>query len=175
MYLVSLYFDGDTSRKIQKLIDKAAAKSGNSFMIDGNVPPHITIAAFHCNDERKVIEALDKRINDINIGTITFASIGVFKSSVIYISPVLNEYLHNLSVSIHEELTLMENISISKFYMPFQWLPHATIGKKLNNEQLVTAFQELVKEFYIFNGKVTKIGLSKTNPIEEIYLWNLDT
>ena len=175
MYLVSLYFDENTSKKIQGLINKVANKCGNTFMIDGNVPPHITIAAFQSNDERKVIEVLDKSINSIKIGAITFASIGVFKSSVIYLAPVLNEYLHNLSVSIHEEISLIENISISKFYLPFQWLPHATIGKKLDNEQLVIAFQELVKEFSIFNGKVTKIGLSKTNPMKEIYLWNLDT
>lgn len=175
MYLVSLYFDESTSKKIQGLINKVANKCGNTFMIDGNVPPHITIAEFQSNDEKKVIEALGKRIMNIKIGTITFASIGVFKSSVIYLAPVLNEYLHNLSVSIHEEISLIENICISRFYLPFQWLPHATIGKKLDNEQLILSFQELVKEFTIFNGKVTKIGLSKTNPMEEIYLWNLDT
>lgn len=175
MYLVSLYFDDSTSKKIQRFINKVSNKCGNIFMTDGNVPPHITIAAFQSNDERKVIEVLDKSINSIKIGAIIFASIGVFKSSVLYLAPVLNEYLHNLSVSIHEEISLIENISISKFYLPFQWLPHATIGKKLDNEQLVIAFQELVKEFSIFNGKVTKIGLSKTNPMKEIYLWNLDT
>ncbi|HCW53929.1 MAG TPA: hypothetical protein DG753_09370 [Clostridium sp.] len=173
MYLVSLYFDDNTSRKVQKLIDKTAYKSGNTFMIDGSVPPHITIASFQTEQETRVIELLDEKIKEIQSGVITFASIGVFKSSVIYLAPVLNEYLHNMCVNINEGISSIENTSISKFYLPFQWIPHATIGKKLNSEQLMLAFQELTKEFTIFNGEVTRIGLSKTNPYEEVAEWIL--
>ena len=174
MYLVSLYFDDDTSRKIQRLIDKVASKSGNGSMTDGNVPPHITIAAFQTNEDSRVIELLDDIMKDIQRGVLTFASIGVFKSSVIYVAPVLNEYLHSLSVNINEGMSSIKNISISKFYIPFQWIPHATIGKNMSSEQLMLAFQESVKEFCAFNGKVTRIGLTKTNPYEEIAVWNLD-
>lgn len=173
MYLVSLYFDDNTSRKIQRLIDKTAYKSGNTFMIDGDVPPHITIASFQTDQESKVIELLEEKIKDIKSEMVTFASIGVFKSSVIYLAPILNEYLHNLCLNINEGISYIENIYISKFYLPFQWIPHVTIGKKLNNEQLLLAFQELSKEFFIFNGEVTRIGLSKTNPYKEIVEWKL--
>ena len=173
MYLVSLYFDDKTTIKIQNLIDKVAEKSKNKFMIDNNVPPHITIGAFETNNENEVIKILDKKLKDFKSGEIIFASIGVFKSSVIFLSPVLNEYLHNLSVNIYEDLKDIDNTIISKYYMPFQWMPHTTIAKKLNNEELFLAFQELEKNFNIFNGSVTKIGLSKTNPYEDIKLWDL--
>lgn len=173
MYLVSLYFDDEASRRIQRFINKVASKSGNSFMIDRQVPPHITISSFQTDEEKKVIEILDKRIKDIEIGRINWASIGVFKSSVIFLAPVLNEYLHNLSVNIYESMSLVENISISKFYLPFQWMPHTTIAKKLTKEELMSAFQELEKNFTIFNGMATKIALSKTNPYEDIIVWNL--
>ena len=173
MYLVSLYFDDKTTIKIQNLINKVAEKSNNKFMIDNNVPPHITIGAFETNNENEVIKILDKKLKDFKSGEIIFASIGVFKSSVIFLSPVLNEYLHNLSVNIYEDLKDIDNTIISKYYMPFQWMPHTTIAKKLNNEELFLAFQELEKNFNIFNGSVTKIGLSKTNPYEDIKLWDL--
>ena len=174
MYLVSIYFDDKASKTIQGLINKAAYKSGNNFMIDGNVPPHITIASFQTQEERKVIELLNEKIKVIESGMIAFASIGVFKSSVIYLAPVLNDYLHNLSVIINEAVSSLENISISRYYRPFQWIPHATIGKKLTSEQLLSAFQECVKEFSIFNGTVKRIALSKTNPYEDIAVWELD-
>ena len=174
MYLVSLYFDDKSAMKIQGFINKVAAKSGNNFMTDNKVPPHITIAAFQTNEEDKVIEVLDKRIKDIDRGMITLASIGIFKSSVIFLAPVLNEYLHNLSVSIYEGLSLVENISISKYYAPFNWIPHTTIAKKLNREELILAFQELEKNFTIFCGMITRIELSKTNPYEVIIAWNLN-
>ncbi|MGL4106827.1 2'-5' RNA ligase family protein [Clostridium sp. LP20] len=174
MYLVSLYFDDKTARKIQGLINKVSVVSGNDFMTNNNVPPHITIAAFQSDEEDKVIELLDKRIKDIDRGEIIWASIGVFKSSVIFLAPVLNEYLHNLSVNIYEGISSVENISISKFYLPFNWMPHTTIGKKLTKEELMLAFQELEKNFTTLSGLVTKIALSKTNPYEDIIVWHLD-
>lgn len=63
---------------------------------------------------------------------------------------------------------------ISKYYLPFQWMPHTTIAKKLNKEELILAFQELEKNFTIFSGMVTRIALSKTNPYEDIIVWELD-
>lgn len=173
MYLISIYFDKDTMRKIQGYINKVAKYSGNNFMIDNNVPPHITVAAFQSNDENKVIEVLDRIIKNVGSGDIVFPSIGIFKSSVIYLAPVLNEYLHKLSLEIHEGLLLIDNINISKFYMPFNWIPHATIGKKLSREELFLAFQQLEKSFSIFSGKVTKIALSKTNPYKDVIEWKL--
>ena len=173
MYLVSLYFDNKSAVKIQGFINKVAAKSGNNFMTYNNVPPHITIASFQTNEEDKVIEILDKRSKDIDRGMITWASIGIFKSSVVFLAPVLNEYLHNLSVSIYEGISLIENIYINEHYLPFNWMPHTTIAKKLTKEELMLAVQELEKNFTIFSGMVTRIELSKTNPYEEIITWNL--
>lgn len=173
MYLVSLYFDDKTTIKIQSFIDKVAEKSKNKFMIDNKVPPHITIGAFETNNENEVIEILDDKLKDFKSGEIIFASIGVFKSSVIFLSPVLNEYLHNLSVNIYEDLKVINNTIISKYYMPFQWMPHVTIAKKLNKKELFLAFQELEKNFNIFNGSITTIGLSKTNPYKDIKTWSL--
>lgn len=174
MYLVSLYFDDKASVRIESFINKVSEKSGNTFMTDNNVPPHITIASFQTNEEEKVIKILDERIREINRGIITWASIGIFKSSVIFLAPILNEYLHNLSVNIYQGISLIENISISKYYLPFQWMPHTTIAKKLAKEELVLAFEELEKNFNIFSGEITKIALSKTNPYEDIIVWNLD-
>ena len=173
MYLVSLYFDDKTVIKIQNFINKVAEKSKNKFMIYNNVPPHITIGAFETNNESEVIEILNKKINEFKSGEIIFASIGVFKSSVLFLSPVLNEYLHNISVNIYEDLKNVDKTIISKYYMPFQWMPHTTIAKNLSKEELFLAFQELEKNFNIFNGLVIKIGLSKTNPYEDIKLWDL--
>lgn len=173
MYLVSVYFDDESSEKIQRLINKVGDKSGNKFMIEGKVPPHITIAAFQTKEESKVIEILGNNIKDIKDTIITWASIGIFKSSVIFLAPVLNKDLHNISVCINKGLSLVDDIAISKFYLPFQWMPHTTIAKKLSREELMIAFQELEKNFTIFSGRITKIGLSSTNPYEDIIVWKL--
>lgn len=42
MYLISIYFDKQTNKTLQWYIDKIAEKTGNHFMIENRVPPHMT-------------------------------------------------------------------------------------------------------------------------------------
>lgn len=53
-----------------------------------------------------------------------------------------------------------------------QWVPHATIGKKLSKEEMLAAFQVLQEQFGVFSSRVVRIGFAKTNPYEE--LWNFE-
>lgn len=173
MYLVSIYFDEKSEDWIRKYIVNVAEKTGNSFMIDNKVPPHITIASFDTDNEEKVIENLSVMRKKLAGGRIQWASVGCFFPSVIYFAPVLNEYLHNLSVEVQKAINDIEGISISKYYNPFGWIPHATIGKKLSAEEMRTAFSVIGKSFGMFESQVVKIGLAKTNPYEEIVLFDL--
>ena len=43
MYLISIYFDEKTDKKIRNLINHVAQKTGNDFMQEHHVPPHITV------------------------------------------------------------------------------------------------------------------------------------
>ena len=44
MYLVSVYFDDKANRVLQRYIDQVAERTGNAFMTEKNVPPHMTIS-----------------------------------------------------------------------------------------------------------------------------------
>lgn len=55
MYLISLYFDEGTNKKIQLYMEQIAQRTGNLAMIDGKVPPHITLSAFDMAEEEKAI------------------------------------------------------------------------------------------------------------------------
>ena len=92
---------------------------------------------------------------------------------VIYLAPVLNEYLFSLSKTIFDNLEDLDNISINKYYQPFSWQPHTTVGRKLSEEQMQLAFCTLQKHFTPFKGTVTKIGLAKTNPHRDIVVFDL--
>ena len=169
MYLVSIYFDEKTEKWIEKYIEDVAKKSGNTFMIDNNVPPHITIAAFETDKVEDVIRALESGKNSIGSGSITWASVATFLPSVIYFAPVLNEYLHELSVNVNSIIGSVEGVKLSDKYMPFNWIPHTTIGKKLSKEEMKIAFDVLQNSFGMFSGRVVKIGVAKTNPYEDIF------
>lgn len=173
MYLVSLYFDEKSDARIRQYISTVAKRTNNTYMTDGNVPPHITISAFETKQEKVTIEKLDKVLKNVRSGKVQWASVGAFFPNVVYISPVLNEYLHQLSVLVYDALDGVEDTIIRKCYQPFCWLPHTTIGKKMSAEEMKTAFAVLQESFGMFSGEGIRIGLAKTNPYEDIVTWEL--
>lgn len=173
MYLVSIYFDEKANKIIQNYINQVAERTGNMFMLDGNVPPHITISAFDTKQEEKAIEALETAVTKLSSEQLQWASVGEFFPYVIYLAPVLNEYLHSMSQTIYDSVKEIEDTEISPYYRPFQWLPHTTIGKKLSKEEMKIAFEVLQNNFAMFSGTVTKIGLAKTNPYCDVTSWDL--
>lgn len=172
MYLISVYFDKKTENRIQSYINDVASKCGNMFMIDNQVPPHITISSFETLQESSVAEVLDSAISNMKRDKISWVTVGAFPT-VIFIQPVLNEYLHNLSSTIYERIEKISDTKINKYYQPFHWLPHATIAKQLSEEEMRAAFDVLQKSFEMFGGEIVRIELAKKNPYRVIKSWEL--
>lgn len=173
MYLISIYFDEQTEKHIRNLIRQVADKTGNTFMTAGNVPPHITISAFETKHEQKALSCLEQCAQKLSCDSLFWASVGEFFPHVIYLAPVLNEYLHQMSVDVYDAISDIEDISISRYYRPLQWLPHTTIGKQLTTEEMSVAFEVLQHQFGSFEGTVTRIGLAKTNPYRDLAVYEL--
>ena len=174
MYLISIYFDEKTNRKMQRYINLVAEKSGNPFMIKECVPPHLTVSAFETRDEKGVMVALERIVGRLRPGGLTWASVGQFFPYVIFMQPVLNSYLYQISQIVYEELE-KEDVNISPLYQPFQWLPHTTIGKTLSQDEMRTAFEVLQTHFGVFDSTVVRIGLARTNPHRDIKTITLNT
>lgn len=173
MYLVSVYFDEKTNKQIQRLIDEIAQKTGNDFMTKNHVPPHLTISQIEARSAEVIrpgIEALEGRLKQ---GDIWFASVGQLFPYVIYMMPVLNAYLQELSVTLYETVRDIDETTVNRFYKPMQWLPHVTLGKTLSKEQMQIAFTVLQEKFVPFTGKVMELGLAKTNPHEDVFRMKL--
>lgn len=173
MYLISIYFDAKTNGVMQRYINRIAEKTGNNFMTEKNVPPHITVSAFETKEEEQVILALERVVGAQQAGKISWVSVGQFFPYVLYLTPLLDEYLHQMSCNIFRELSVIPQTIINQYYRPFQWLPHATLGKKLTKEEMRLAFEVMQEQFEVFDGKVVAIGLAKTNPYREIVRYDL--
>ena len=174
MYLVSIYFDERTEKSLQGFMKRVANATGNSFMLDNHVPPHITVAAVETKQEEALISCVEEVVEQMTCGDIQFVSVGTFSSQVLFVQPVSNEYLHKMVERFVLELGKIEETICSPFYQPFHWLPHCTIGKKLSKEQMQQAFEVLQNCFSPINGNVVKIGVAKTNPHRDIRVWELD-
>ena len=172
MYLISIYFDEKTDRRIRGYMEKIAAKTGNGFMVDNHVPPHITVAAIETKHADMVMERMEKAA--LCAGSIQFVSVGSFVPQVLYLEPVLNRYLHELSEKITELVGELPETKLSPYYQPFGWLPHCTLGKQLDKEQMLEAFGVIQNSFAPFEGKVSRIGLAETNPHRDIKVWGME-
>lgn len=173
MYLISAYFDERTNRRLNRYIEQIAEKSGNTFMTDNQVPPHLTISSIEARNVEQLVPYISGLQGKLQSGRIQFVSVGMLLPYVLYITPVLNEYLQGLSQQIYDVIPEDDEITVSKYYKPMQWLPHITLGKKLLKEQMQTAFKVMQDNFAPFEGQIVSIGLAKTNPHEEVLRFDL--
>ena len=168
MYLISVYFDQRTTKILQKYIDRIARETGNTFMTQNHVPPHMTISAIEARNVDVLVPAMKALQGKIECGSVQFVSVGQLLPYVCYATPVLNRYLQELSARINEAVQDIPDTSVSRFYQPMSWLPHVTLGKTLDKEQMRAAFCVLQESFSPFEGKVTELGLAKVNPHEDV-------
>ncbi len=171
-YLVSLYFDDKTNQQILKYMAAVAEATGNDYMLAHAVPPHITISSFETENVEAVLPKLQKCMDIIEKDEIQWVGTGAFMMSTLYLTPVLNQYLQTLAETVYLVVSATEDVRVSKYYQPFQWIPHTTVGKKLKEEQLIRAFEVVQPKFKVIKGRVVKIGLAKASPYEDIVTWN---
>lgn len=173
MYLISAYFDERTNRIISRYIRQIAERTGNSFMTDNHVPPHLTISSVEARQGEILFPCLEKLGGKLSGGTIEIVSVGMFFPYVMYLTPVLNSYILELSQQIYDVVCNIPEVKISRFYQPLQWLPHITLGKTLTKEQMQIAFETMQDGFAPVTGCITRLGLAKTNPHEDLRMWKL--
>ena len=173
MYLISIYFDPKTEGVMQSYINQVSKATGNSFMLAGKIPPHITLLALDLQNQQRVIDLLDENISKFNGQSVFFASIGAFKGQVLYVEPVLNEYLHNMSLELYNIYKDEPDIKFSPYYKPFGWLPHVSVGKHLDKQQMEKGFKVMLNQFVPVEGMVVSLGIAKTNPHRDIKIYSL--
>lgn len=173
MYLISLYFDSDNTKIMNDYVKIIQNKTKNNYMINRKIPVHLTIATVHDQDEKILMNQLDHIIKNTFTGYIDVVSIGTFSKNTIYLIPVLNKYLQELSKQINDVIDLLDNNRENNRYRPYHWLPHITIARRLNEKELNIAFDNLNKIFQPLHVKIIAIALSKNQPYQDIYIWKL--
>lgn len=181
MYHISLYFDDISREYLAKLIKNAAVGSGNTFMLDKEIEPHITIAVDEPLDEPGISqESIYSRINSglkmktevnaLGSGRLDICSIGCFKPHVLFLQPVLNDYLIDINRQANE---LMMHEKMADEYKPGNWMPHISIAKGLSETQMNLAFGNLFANFKRFEAEVVSIGLKDTKGVLPEYRYML--
>lgn len=168
MYLVSVYFDEQANRILKRYTARIEEATGNDFMSSHSVPAHMTISACEARSIETLLPNFEHLRGNIACGRIQFVSVGMLLPYVIYVTPVLNEYLMNLQKCVYESVAHIKDVRVSDFYKPYSWLPHVTLGKTLKHDEMQKAMALMQDTFQPFEATVTEIGLAKVNPHEDV-------
>ena len=168
MYLISFYFDDQTKKRIQSWMDEISTGTGNTFMTDHQVPPHITVSAFDAREDVQAVEALEAIAGRMVPFEVQIVSVGTFFPYVIFAQALLDQTLHETSEFVRSEVEKIPDARISRYYQHFSWLPHITLGKTLSQNQMQGAFQILQKKFVPLKARVESVGVAKPNPHRDL-------
>ena len=155
------------------MIDEVARETGCEFMVHSKIPPHVTVCALVSDDEKALLLEMEKIAGSLEKSFVWFANIGVFNPYVIYLGPVMNEFLMNTCRTVNERLLKYAQVGNRGRYLPYQWVPHAAVAVKLTPEALEKAFSLVQKKFTAFGATAQRIVFARGEPYQEIKAWEL--
>lgn len=173
-YAIVLYFDDATNKTIGNMIERTTALSGNRYMLDINIPPHVTLGCFFSDEQSDLLEKVGAFAKNITPFEVTFDAIGSFEPYVLFASPVKDECLTQLNASLNESLSNDYEPAENANYLPDRWMPHCSLAVRLNEEQFSKAKAIENETVFPFTALVTKIALAKCNPYNEVTIWNIN-
>jgi len=172
-YAVTLEFDKESHDRMYSLMEEVAAATGCDYLIRSKLPPHVTVSALVSDQEAALLREMEELAASMRKGFVWFANIGVFNPLVIYLGPVMNEFLLDTCQRINARLLQYAEVGNRGRYLPNQWVPHAGIAVKLTPDALRKAFAILQEKFTPFGATAERIVLARAEPYEELKSWVL--
>lgn len=167
-YAVVLYFDSDSSALIKNIIRQFSETSGNKYMLDVGIPPHVSLGCFEGESEEKIISVFDDFAENAAGGDVTFEKADGFKPKVIFLSPIKNKYLTDLNETAHKMFLEDFKASEAGNYLPERWVPHCSLCVRLNEEQYEKTFIQTGNISFPIRAYTEKIVLARCDPYTEI-------
>ena len=173
-YAVTLYFDSHTNELILEAMKDIAAVTGNNYMLDNSVPPHLSLGLFHAEEEKagemeklfcEFAEGLKSEGTNL---CLNFNGPDNFSDKVIFLSVKRDEPLMKLNRELHQLFLPHFEAGDNRNYLPENWVPHIALAVKLDAKQFEKGF-EAAKNFPLpETAKITSATLARCNPYNEV-------
>jgi hypothetical protein len=173
-YAVVIYFDKSTENSICNLQKSICENNVNRYLLDTSIPPHVTLSLFSADINEDLIEVVRSFANSLKVNPIKLTSIGLFNTNpaVLYLAPVLDNYLKDIHENLHNKLS-QYIADFNSYYLSEFWVPHCAIGLKLSKEELIRAVDVAYSEFVPITCTIRKIVIAKCNTYKEIRSFDL--
>jgi 2'-5' RNA ligase len=169
-YAVSLHFTPDVNEIITTAVKSIAVVTGNSFIIENKIPPHVTIGAFHAakEDETKLIQMVEEFTKSQKPGIIQFKEIGNFNGKVLFLKPEKDGFLSQINAELHSILLPEFEKAENGYYLPKIYFPHTTLATRLNHSQFEKAFKIAESINLPLDTEINEIAVFQCSPFAEL-------
>ncbi len=169
-YAVSLHFTQDVNQIISDAVGEIAKLTGNDFIIQNKIPPHVTIGAFHGTKEKeahltKLVEDFSKALQP---GMVQFTEVGNFNKKVLFLKPQKDAFLTEINKALHKLILPEFEKGENGYYMPEIWFPHTTLATRLSQSQFEKALEIANKISLPLETKISSVGLYQCSPFLEL-------
>ena len=169
-YAVSLHFGREVNEIIYSAMTSIADQTGNRFMIENKVPPHITIGAFHAarDDEGKLLQLVEDFAGEQEAGAVQFCEVGNFNNKVLFLRPEKNSFLTKINAELHNLLLPIFSKAENGYYLPDIWFPHTTLATGLNPSQFEKARETAGEITLPLEAAIGELAGYQCSPFEEL-------
>ena len=169
-YAVSLHFTQDVNEIIFNTMASIAEQTGNDFMIENKVPPHVTIGAFHGTKETetRLIQIVEDFSKTRQSAKVRFTEIGNFNGKVLFLKPQKDAFLSEINKELHNIVLPEFEAGENGYYVPELWFPHTTLATRLNQSQFEKSVEIANKIPLPLEAKINEIGFYQCSPFLEL-------
>jgi len=169
-YAVSLHFSTDASDIITKAVRDIAEATGNNFIIENKIPPHITIGTFHARkeDEARLLQLTAEFARTQKAGVVHFSKIDNFKGKVLFLKGEKDFFLAQMNRQLHSLVLSEFESGENGYYLPEIWCPHTTLATRLSQGQFAKALSVAEKISLPLEAKACEIGFYQCSPFLEL-------
>ena len=174
-YAVSLHFSQKVNEIITSTSKAIADKTGNRFVIENKIPPHITIGAFHAarEEKAKLLQLVEDFAQGQKVGTVQFSEVGNFNGKVLFLKPEKNLFLSEINKALYSLLLPEFEKAENGYYLPDIWFPHTTLATRLNQSQF-SAAKEIAKKITLpLEAAIEELAFYQCSPFLELKKFGL--
>jgi len=175
-YAVIVYFDHKSEVTIHKIQSEVSRVTGNTYLSDNRILPHITLSLFSNESYQVILEDLASFAPELRDISISLSSIGIFNSSpaVVNLLPVVSDEI----IRIHESLMQKLSRHISDFnplYERASWVPHCAVAVNIAPDELTGAIETTCRLFTPITCTLSTLSLVECNPYSKVADWKIST
>ena len=173
-YAVHLYFDSELEAAFLKVRTALTTAGVTPTLERLGDRPHVSLVVMHDANPGKCIALLQDFAHQRPRMPTAFGAFGSFPTAqgVVYLSPDPTDALFDAHRQICERLEVTGS-QVHEYYLPDNWVPHATIGFELPRAEVQLALGWLQTNFRPLRGEFASIGLVEFPPVTELASFSL--